>query len=122
MAYKTDLLKLYGTSASEIRNLKYPKIQNMTSYEFHDFVTYNLEEVLATIDISVTNQIHEKYYGIHFEHGNVSENTKDTLNLNFDLKYWTTQRYKTFGRCFSFKVPHYIQRAKVLLTLQGIPK
>ena len=49
---------MYDTSASEIRNLKYPKIQNMTSYEFHDFVTYNLEEVLATLDISVTNQIH----------------------------------------------------------------
>ena len=86
----------------------------MTSYEFHDFVTYELEEVLDSMEISVTNPLAMKngsFYKVQYLPDPDTSGSK--FALGFDPQDWTTQRYKTFGRCYSFKVPKFIQRAKI---------
>ena len=113
-AYKEDILKLYDSSPSKIRDSLYPKVQNMTSYEFHDFVTFDLEEVLDFMEISVTNPLSMKngsFYKVQYLPDPDTSDSK--FSLGFDHKDWTTQRYKTFGRCYSFKAPKFIQRAKI---------
>ena len=113
-AYKEDILELYNSSPSQIRNSLYPKVQNLTSYEFHDFVTYELEEVLDSMEISVTNPLAMKngsFYKVQYLPDPDTSESKFTLG--FDPQDWTTQRYKTFGRCYSFKAPKFIQRAKI---------
>ena len=113
-AYKEEILELYNSSPSQIRNSLYPKVQNLTSYEFHDFVTYELEEVLDSMEISVTNPLAMKngsFYKVQYLPDPDTSESKFTLG--FDPQDWTTQRYKTFGRCYSFKAPKFIQRAKI---------
>ena len=86
----------------------------MSSYEFHDFVTYELEEVLDSMEISVTNPLAMKngsFYKVQYLPDPDTFEAKFTLG--FDPHDWTTQRYKTFGRCYSFKAPKFIQRAKI---------
>ena len=85
----------------------------MTSYEFHDFVTFDLEEVLDSVEISVTNPLSQKFYEVQFQRDPDPSEDSGKLSLGFDVGDWTTQRYKTFGRCYSFKVPKFIQRAKI---------
>ena len=113
-AYKEDILELYNSSPSQIRNSLYPKVQNLTSYEFHDFVTYELEEVLDSMEISVTNPLAMKngsFYKVQYLPD--PDTSESKFALGFDHQDWTTQRYKTFGRCYSFKAPKFIQRAKI---------
>ena len=116
-AYKEDILELYNSTPSQIRNSLYPKVQNMTSYEFHDFVTYELEEVLDSMEISVSNPLVKKngssYKVQYLPDPDTSRIWESKFTLGFDPQDWTTQRYKTFGRCYSFKVPKFIQRAKI---------
>ena len=116
-AYKEDILELYNSTPSQIRNSLYPKVQNMTSYEFHDFVTYELEEVLDSMEISVSNPLVKKngssYKVQYLPDPDTSRIWESKFTLGFDPQDWTTQRYKTFGRCYSFKAPKFIQRAKI---------
>ena len=73
---------MYDSSPSKIRDSMYPKVQNMTSYEFHDFVTYELEEVLDSMEISVTNPLVKKNGSFYANWAKISKLTAPFVILH----------------------------------------
>ena len=113
-AYKTDILKSYNTTPQQIRDFIYPEVENMTSYEFHDLVTYDIDEVLDSLEIATAQSIDVNNttptFKIRYTFRNVS---KDTFELTFGKNDWTESRYNTFGKCFSFNTPNFIQKSEI---------
>ena len=113
-AYKTDILKSYNTTPQQIRDFIYPEVENMTSYEFHDLVTYDIGEVLDSLEIATAQSIDVNNttptFKIRYTFRNVS---KDTFELTFGKNDWTESRYNTFGKCFSFNTPNFVQKSEI---------
>ena len=61
-AYKTDKLSKYNVTASDVRRMNFPKIENMTSSQFYHMVTYDLEELL--IDMFITTHMNSNSCGV----------------------------------------------------------
>ena len=59
-AYKVDILQKCNTSASHIRKYKFPQVPNMTTYEFYNFITLELSEVLYTIKVTNPINMHNR--------------------------------------------------------------
>ena len=51
VAYKTDVLAKYNVTASDIRKFRFPKLTNLTTLEFFNMVTFELNEVLKDMFI-----------------------------------------------------------------------
>ena len=112
IAYKTGILKSFNLTPSDIRNYNYPKVENMTSYEFHNLVTYEIDEVLYEMEIEVARPLLTKSetYKIKYTFDNISESDTKVM---FDTNDWHEQRYNTFGRCYSYTTPILIQKSEV---------
>ena len=110
-AYKTEILKAYNSTPQQIRNFIYPEVENMTSYEFHDLVTYDIREVLDSMEIATAQSIENtKTFKIRYSFRNGS---KDAFELTFGKTDWTESRYNTFGKCFSFNTPNFVQKSEI---------
>ena len=117
-AYKGDILQQYNTSAGQIRKYKFPKVPNMTTYEFYDLITLELSEVVDTIKVKVTNAInmHNKHiFTVTYTQNPTAPEQwyNDIASLPLNQEDWTTQRYKTFGRCYTFNIPKLILQATI---------
>ena len=104
-AYKEDILQLYNSTAKEIRSFIYPVTENLTSYQFHDLVTYDINEVLDSMEIVTAQSMKDSTFKVRYSFGNVSQ--------KFRKNDWTESRYNTFGRCFSYNTPEFIQKSEV---------
>ena len=51
VAYKTDVLAKYNVTAWDIRKFRFPRLKNLTSLEFYQMVTFELNEVLKDMFI-----------------------------------------------------------------------
>ena len=112
-AYKTQILKKFNSSASEIRNLNFPKVENMTSYEFYQLVTYDLEEFLIDMFITTHMNTETQYSSYHYTKNINNHPTMvhyDNVEVLDISQGWITQLYKNFGRCYTFTVPKRIQK------------
>ena len=56
-AYNGDVLQMYNTSASEIRQCIFPQTLDISSYEFYDLVTHELNETLISVLINVKHEL-----------------------------------------------------------------
>ena len=91
---------------NDLRNLKYPKNEDSTTY--HRKVTHNVTEFIRSITFRVRDAIPST---------NKLKVTFDSESS--DIIHHVTDRYsKTFGRCFLLEVPQSIQQFKVLLLLK----
>ena len=115
-AYKVDILQKCNTSASHIRKYKFPQVPNMTTYEFYNFITLELSEVLYTIKVTNPINMHNRqiFSVTYTQHPTAPEQWyNDVASLPLNHQDWNTQRYKTFGRCYTFIIPKLILQAKI---------
>ena len=119
VAYKKEALKKYGKTASNVRGLNFPHLENVTSLEFYYSVTYDLSEVLKDMFIE-TNSAHHP--GIKYSNFLITNQDPDkhsteeidnhVLVLNMSQN-WHSQNYKTFGRCYTYNMPDKIRNQRV---------
>ena len=110
IAYKSDILQAYHTTASDLRNNNYPKVLNLSSYELHDLATHELSDLLDELKISTLHSFEQKgskYYKVKY--GFQKQFNKETSSVPLDQNDWKEKRYQTLGRCFSF-VPQSFSR------------
>ena len=106
IAYKSDILQAYHTTASDLRNNNYPKVLNLSSYELHDLATHELSDLLDELKISTLHSFEQKgskYYKVKY--GFQKQFNKETSSVPLDQNDWKEKRYQTLGRCFSFVPP-----------------
>ena len=87
--YKKKLLKeKYGLTPSDVRNFKYPKDLN-NSRLFFEEITYNISELIKSIEIRTSLQGNFKLDATKYQHRNLFEETN----------------WLSFGRCFTLELP-----------------
>ena len=116
IAYKKEILDYFNTTPHQIRSHIYPKSTLLTSYEFHDFITYDFKDLLVEMEVSMSHVFEwegNNYYKMKYHSSNSIKSTKDTLSVPFDDKDWIEERYNTLGRCFGFKAPKFLIDAQI---------
>ena len=63
VGYKNYILKQYGFYANDIRDsIKFPPNLNMTLSKFFEEITYNIEDIVFSIDVRTGNKQEESSY------------------------------------------------------------
>ena len=115
-SYKYNVLNAYNTSADNIRDCIFPVTSNITSYEFYDLVTHELNETLTSVLIQIKHELQRdgrKYHKVEYAFEKPSNPKEYFLYLPLDWKNWIVQKYQTFGKCFTFKVPDFLRRSQI---------
>ena len=115
-AYNGDVLQMYNTSASEIRQCIFPQTLDISSYEFYDLVTHELNETLISVLIKVKHELKgngRKYHKVQYSFEVPDKPKNYILYLQLDWKNWTVQKYESFGKCFTFKVPEFLRQSQI---------
>ena len=115
IAFKSDILKAYGSSAKDIRQLKFPKT-NLTSLEFYQKVSHSLTDIVTKVAIRFKQKINNKYQLYTLYDPNVYTGVQNGSNVMYvpilDVQ-WMVQNHLPFGRCFTFHVPLWLQLMQV---------
>ena len=118
IAYKSNILQVYNSSAMDIRNLKFPgtKHENMTSLDFFQKVTHSLTDILSKLSIRLKTKIDNKYnlftlYDSSYH--NYLKNDSNQMYIPISDGHWIIQNYLPFGRCFTFHVPRWLKLLQV---------
>ena len=115
IAFKSDILKAYGSSAKDIRQLKFPKT-NLTSLEFYQKVSHSLTDIVTKVSIRFKQKINNKYQLYTLYDPNVYTGVQNGSNVMYvpilDVQ-WMVQNHLPFGRCFTFHVPFWLQLMQV---------
>ena len=114
IAYKSDILMAYNTTASDLRNSNYPKLSDLSSYELHNLATHELLDLLVELEVSTLHSFEQngsKYYNLVY--GFQKEAIKDTSYVPIDQNDWKEKRYQIVGRCFSFVPPKVLVESQI---------
>ena len=115
IAFKSDILKAYGSSAKDIRQLKFPKT-NLTSLEFYQKVSHSLTDIISKVSIRVKKKINREYQLYSLYDPNVYNEVQNGSNVMYVPIYngqWIVQNWLHVGRCFTFHVPLWLQLMQV---------
>jgi hypothetical protein len=117
IAFKSDILKAYGSSAKDIRQMKFPKT-NLTSLEFYQKVSHNLTDIVTKVSIRFKQKINNKYQLYSLYDPNVYNEVQNGSNVMYVPIHngqWIVQNWLHVGRCFTFHVPLWLQLMQVQL-------
>ena len=118
VAYKEDVLRSYGVTAGDIRNQDFPNFTEMTSLEFYNLVTYDLNELLKDLFIKVFSVMPGTRYSSFLitEQSATNHSTESLFGniMRLDLSQnWKVIYYRTFGRCYTYTMPAWIKSLRV---------
>ena len=116
IAYKKEILDYFNTTPHALRGHIYPKSTLLTSYEFHDFVTYDFTDLLVEMEVSMSHVFQWKnnnYYKMKYSSSHKIKSTKDTISIPFNTSDWIEERYNTLGRCFGYRAPEFLVDAQI---------
>ena len=115
-AYNQTILKKYNTSADEIRQCIFPATPEITSSEFYDLVTHELQETLISVLITTKHELKRngrKYHKINYSFEKPQNPKEYILYLPLDPKTWKVQKYEAFGKCFTLNVPKFLRLSQI---------
>ena len=118
VAYKEDVLRSYGVTAGDIRNQDFPNFTEMTSLEFYNLVTYDLNELLKDLFIEAFSVMPGTRYSSFLitEQCATNHSTESLFGniMRLDLSQnWKVIYYRTFGRCYTYTMPAWIKSLRV---------
>jgi hypothetical protein len=121
VAYKGGLLGTYGLTKAQIRNMQFPSNLKMSSEDFFELVTYDMEELVANVFVSTnskltgTNKTLFSLYNEAYEGKKISSLPESYSVRYLPLTYnnWKNQSYLLLGRCYTYTVPMWMRQLKV---------
>lgn len=101
-------------SGKAIRNLQFPKVDGMSSLEFYELVTLDLDELLESFDFN----FHDNFPGtkisqLKFMKESLMEESSKAKVEKLSATDWIQQNWLTLGRCYTFVIPENLRHLNV---------
>ena len=83
-------------------------------------MTHNLEDLLIDMFVDATNPLPgTQFTSFYLTNKPVESHPTEAfydhvMSLNYSADSWKTQYYKTFGRCYSYNVPEWIKKQRIM--------